>query len=77
MLREAGAVTRRAKGMYQQNQRNIKPTSKMSKTTIIQYDSAGRVVFKAETPGHQTRKEIRKECKKWKADYSKCIIKYS
>lgn len=49
----------------------------MAKTTIIQYDKDGRIVFKAETPGHQTRKEIRKECKKWKAYYSKCIIQYS
>lgn len=49
----------------------------MAKTTIIQYDKDGHIVFKAETPGHQTRKEIRKECKKWEADYSKCKIIYS
>jgi hypothetical protein len=49
----------------------------MAKTTIIQFDKNGKVLFKAETPGHQTRKEIRKECKKWKADFKKCIIKYS
>lgn len=47
------------------------------KTTIVQYDEHGKVVFKAENPGHQTRKEIRKECRKWKAYYSKCQIIYS
>lgn len=51
--------------------------STKGKTTIVQYDDNGKVVFKAETPGHQTRKECRKECRKWKADYSKCQIIYS
>lgn len=49
----------------------------MSKTTIIQYSATGKVTFKAEMPGHLPRREVRKECRKWKADYKKCIIKYS
>lgn len=49
----------------------------MSKTTIIQLSATGKITFKAEMPGKMTRKEIRKECRKWKADYNKCQIKYS
>jgi hypothetical protein len=49
----------------------------MSKTTIIQYSATGKITFKAEMPGKMTRQEIRRECRKWKADYKKCQIKYS
>lgn len=49
----------------------------MSKTTIIQYSTTGKVIFKAEMPNHLTKREIRKECRKWKANYSKCKIIYS
>lgn len=49
----------------------------MGKTTIIQYSATGKIMFKAEMPNHLTKREIRKECRKWKADFKKCIIKYS
>lgn len=49
----------------------------MSKTTIIQYSATGKVTFKAEMPNHLTKREIRKECRKWKANYSKCKVIYS
>lgn len=49
----------------------------MSKTTIIQYSATGKITFKAEMPNHLTKREIRKECRKWKANYSKCKIIYS
>lgn len=49
----------------------------MAKTTLIHYSATGQVAFKAETPGHMTKKEIRRECRKWKVPLKGLIIKYS
>lgn len=49
----------------------------MSKTTIIQKTATGRICFKAEMPGKMTRKEIRKECRKWKVSLRGLIVQYS
>lgn len=49
----------------------------MSKTTIIQYTVTGHVAFKAEMPYKMTRKEIRKECRKWRVPLKGLIVKYS
>lgn len=47
------------------------------KTTIIQKTATGRVCFKAEMYGHLTRKEIRKECRKWRVQLKGLIVIYS
>lgn len=46
----------------------------MKKTIIVLMTDTGRVSFRAELFGHLSRKEIRKECKKWCVDYSKAIV---
>lgn len=48
----------------------------MSKTTIIQMTATGRIAFKAEMPGHLTRKQIRKECRKWRVPLKGIIVKF-
>lgn len=48
----------------------------MAKTIIIQKSASGHQAFRAETPGHMTRKEIRKECKKWKVSLKGLIVIY-
>lgn len=50
------------------------------KTVIIQKSATGRVSFKAEMPGHlsrkEIRKEIRKECRKWRVSLKGLTVEY-
>lgn len=47
------------------------------KTTIIQKSATGHICFKAEMPWRMTRKEIRKECRKWRVQLKGLIVIYS
>lgn len=46
------------------------------KTVIIQKTATGRISFKAEMPGHLSRKEIRKECRKWRVSLKGLIVEF-
>ena len=48
----------------------------MKKTVIIQKSASGRITFRAEMPGHLTRKEIRKECRKWCVELKGLIVEF-
>lgn len=48
----------------------------MAKTTIINYDERGNVVFRSETPRILTEQEMRAECEAWAADYENATIIY-